>query len=111
MANLRFERPEELTDDDVWFKFFRKRNLKVIVVCLVVTFLLRIMFGLFGYSTTGTVIGIVLTIIVTGITLVPMENDYMNGGSLTLDVFIIRRYIRRKTATAYIKGYGKMQRR
>ena len=104
----RYAIPSEFTDEDVWFVFFRKRNLKVMGVGVLLTIFLWKFLGLFGIPIVGLVAGSIFTVLTTGATMISASDDFMKGGSsLTLDVIIRRRYIRKKTATIYVKGYGK----
>lgn len=99
--------PSEFTDEDKWFKFFKKRNLVVIAAGLGVTGFFFKIATPFGLGVPLGLFGIVVTVIATIITMIPLpETNYLKGGGQTLDVILLRRYIRKKNKKIYIKGYG-----
>lgn len=103
---LRHEIPSEFTDEDRWFKYFTKKTLAFIMAgCLIMVFLYKV-FALFGGALIGVVLGIVITIALAAISMIPVpENQFLRGGGLTLDVIIIRRFIRKGKRVIYVKGY------
>lgn len=105
---LRHEIPSKFTDEDRWFKYFTKKTLRFIMVgCLILVLLYKI-FSLFGLAVIGVVFGVVITIALAAISMIPVpENQFLRGGGLTLDIILIRRFIRRGNKVIYVKGCGK----
>ena len=104
---MRFTTPSEFSDENVWFRFFRKRNLVVMLPCLFFTFVLWKFLAIFGFQIIGIIIGGILTVFLTALTMIPAPYDFLKGGSLTLDIIILRKRIRKKNAVIYVRGYGK----
>lgn len=100
--------PPEFTDDDKWFRYFTKKNLYVLVPGLFISAILAKYFVSFGLGIPVFIIVAGITVILTAFTMIPMPGrTYINGGSLTIDVILVRRYIRKKNACLYVRGYGK----
>lgn len=105
--SLRFTTPSEFNDENVWFRFFRMRNLAVMLPCLFFTFILWKVLSLFGFHLIGLVIGGICTVLLTALTMIPAPYDFLKGGSLTLDIIIFRKRLRKRNAVIYVRGYGK----
>lgn len=104
--SLVHEIPQEFTDEDKWFVFFTKKNLAFALPGVIITFINFKVFGFFGKSLVGVVIGLIITAILVAISKVPMpESEYLKGGGLTFDQLLVRRYIRKKNKKIYVKGY------
>lgn len=102
------EIPQEFTDEDRWIigRFsLSKKSFAMLLGGGGLTFGLYKLFSLFHIPVVGVVLGVILTITVVFLTIFPIpESDYIKGGGLTLDVILLRRYVRRRNRIVYIKG-------
>lgn len=104
---VKYEIPSEFSDDELWLKFFHKRQLIVACVMFLITIVLFRFLSLFGIGWIGAVIGAIAGIIVTGSTFIFVpEQDYLRGANLSLDIIILRKILRKWNACIYVKGYG-----
>lgn len=105
---LVHEIPSEFNDEDKWFKWFTKRSMLYIVAGLGSTYLLYRLFMLIHHPFIGIIIGAIITVTLGAISMIPIpEGNYLKGSGQTVDVILIRRWIRRGSKTIYTKGYGK----
>ena len=105
---MTFSIPAEFTDEDKWFRFFYKKNLAVFCAGAAFTYLLWKVLDLGGLGIAGLIAGGMVTTAITAVTMLPIpESSYLKGGGQTLDIILIRRLIRRKSAVIYIRGYGR----
>lgn len=103
-----FPIPSEFSDEDKWFKYFTKKTLG----CTLVSGMLMVLLGnltlLFGSRAPGLILGSIIVIFVLFITNFKIpETEYLKGAGLTIDVILIRRYLRRRAKCIYVKGYKK----
>lgn len=106
--SFRHDVPQEFSDEDRWQIWRISLPRKSFVMLLAgggVTYLLFKGFALLHLAVFGVVLGLVLTLMVVFLTLIPIpESDYIKGGGLTLDIILIRRMVRRRNRVVYVKG-------
>lgn len=100
--------PSEFTDEDKWFRIFYKKNLLVMICGLGFTGVIAKAGALFGMQLPMIIFGLIVTAVITGITMLPVpETQYLKGGGQTLDIILIRMFIRKKNSVLYVRGYNK----
>lgn len=105
---LRYEIPTGFDEEIRWLKFFKKRSLIVLLVVLSVGFLLgKFLAAPFGLTLYFFIFWLMVTIVVTGSTMLKMPSDnWLLGGGEYLDQILVKRLIRKKKRCLYIKGYS-----
>lgn len=97
----------EFNDETRWFGFVPTRTFVTLIITAVLTIgAFNVLGGLFG-----TVIGVILAVIVAlvGIfialsSIIPVVGkDYMDGGCLTLDKYMLRKRYRKRKKIVYMK--------
>lgn len=105
---MSHEIPSEFTDEDRWLNLFSTKSFAVLGVGGIFTLILYKFLGLFSLQIIGGVVGVVVTFLATGATMVPkMGDDYMKGAGQKLDRLLLLRIVRMRNRCIYVKGYGK----
>lgn len=92
MAQLgRYRTPDELQDQDKWFRFFTKPQLAVTIATLAADWNIVWLFYRLHLVVVGIVIAIFLFIVIEIATFIKMpSNKYLYGGGINLGVLGIR---------------------
>lgn len=103
----RFEVPAALGKKAKWYKYFSLRSLLIGLSVAGIGILIGKLISKFGIGLYFGVFWALLTIVVTGLTMIEIPNtNWMGGGGNTVDFFLIKRFIRKKDRCLYIKGYN-----
>lgn len=103
--SLHHDIPSEFTDDGRWFHFFTKKGIIFVAVGLVIMYGLYKVTVPFGFTLAGVIVGLVITILLGFVSMFPSPSDYIHGSGITIDVLILRRFIRWANRCIYVKGY------
>lgn len=72
--------PHQPKDEDLWFGFFTKTQLKVLIPLIIISSLIFYFFYKINLTTVGIVVAVILILIVGSLTVVPIpENQYLLG--------------------------------
>lgn len=106
MAGIH-EVPSEFKDEEKWLLFFSKRTLIIGVIMVLITLVLSKITGLFHATWLGFGIGLICTVafVVTSMIMIP-TTEYMRGGGLTVDKWLLRRFFHKKSMGIYAKHYN-----
>lgn len=108
MNPLAAKVPGEFTDEDKWFRFFYKKNLVVLVIGLFFAWFLWKAMSWLDLGVVGIAVGLAVAAIMTGLTMLPVPDlGNMRGAGQTLDLLLIKKWIRKKNHMIYVRGYGK----
>lgn len=104
-----YEIPQGLTDEIKWYNYFTLRSL---IICLCVAGLgipvIKLLSGL-GITLYLIVLWGLLVIMVGFFTTYRIHNtNWLSGGGEYLDLYLIKRLIRKKRRCLYIKGYNQL---
>lgn len=103
----RFEVPAALGKKAKWYKYFSLRSLLIGLCMAGIGILIGKLVSKIGLGLYFGIFWALLTIVVTGITMIEIPNtNWMGGGGNTVDIFLIKRFIRKKNRRLYIKGYN-----
>ena len=102
------EIPSEFENEERWLKFL---TLKSLICCLVAfglgVLLTKLSSFLFSTGVPGIVIGVILVLANYIITMVKLpEEDYMKGGGLVIEQYLINRLCHKHLSCIYMLGYG-----
>lgn len=101
-----FPIPSEFSDEDKWFKYFTKKTLACTLLSGMFMVLLGNFTSLFGSRAPGLILGSIIVVFVIFITNFKIpETEYLKGAGQTIDVILIRKYLRRRAKCIYVKGY------
>lgn len=109
LANgMTHEVPSEFTDEDRWLNIFSTKSFAVLgMTGMVMLFLIKF-FTLFHAAVIGWILGGILVVVGTGITMVKkMGDNYLQGAGQTFDRILFLRMVRKRNKVIYVKGYGK----
>lgn len=109
MPKFTYSIPSEFSDEDKWLKFFRKKDMAVLIVTGAITVGLYKLTGLLiGNAIIGLIIGLLIMGVSMFCSMFPIPDTfYLTGGGQTIATLMIRRLIRKKKRVIYVKGYGK----
>lgn len=103
-----FPIPSEFSNESKWLKFFTLKTLVCFVISVMIMILLGIFTQTFGSKVPGLIFGAIIVVFVMCITNIRVpETEYLKGGGQTIDVILIRKYLRKKNRCIYVKGYEK----
>ena len=93
----------EFTDDTRWLRFFSTKSFVIILIGLAITWILCKVFALFGIGIVGLIIGGIITVTMTALTMIPViDFGNMIGAGQTLDMLLIKKWIRKKEVCVYV---------
>lgn len=98
----------EFQDDERWAVIFTRKSF---ICCLgafgVSVLLTKLTEGLFFTMIPGIVLGVILLLATYTITTFKFSSDdYLKGGGLSLDIYLINRIYRKQNTCLYMLGYG-----
>ena len=101
------EVPSEFKDEERWLRFFPKRSLLILAVLSTFTVILAKILSLFNLMMLGLAIGGIITVVCVALSMIPIATtEYMRGGGLTVDKWILRKLYHKKRRYIYIKHYN-----
>lgn len=72
--------PHQPKDEDLWFKFFTKTQLKILIPLIIICSLIFYFFYKIGLATIGLVIGLIVLLLIGSLVMIPIpENQYLLG--------------------------------
>lgn len=87
----RYRVPDELKDEDLWFRFFTKRQLAIFIAVLLADWGILNITRLMHLTVVGILISIGLLVITGILVFIKMPaNRYLHGGGIGLDRLIAR---------------------
>ena len=108
--NLNFTHAvmSEFQDDERWAVIFTKKSFLCFLAAFGVSVLLtKLTEALFFTMIPGIILGAILILATYTITTFKFPSeDYLKGGGLSLDIYLINRIYRRRNACIYTLGYG-----
>lgn len=91
MALGKYKIPRELQDQDLWLKFFTKKQLLICAVALAACIGICILFNSLGIVIIGVIISLFIIITTVAILFLKMpQRRHMHGGGYGLDVLAAR---------------------
>ena len=115
--NLRYdeaETPHQLKDEDRWFKFFSKKQLKVVVPVVIVVLIIMSLAIKSNHVVQGIIISAIIVVLVIGPVMFFMPQDmYLFGGGKPLYHFLICKILNivNHSKRIYSRGADKKKRR
>ena len=102
------EIPSEFENEERWLKFL---SLKSLICCLIAfgigVILSKLSSALISTSIPGIIIGAILVIAAYVVTMVKTpEENYMTGGGLVIEQYLINRLCHKFSSCIYMLGYG-----
>ena len=103
----RFKVPAGLGKKAKWYKYFSLRSLLIGLCMAGIGIFIGKIVSRFGIGLYFAVFWAMLTIVITGITMIEIPNsNWLGGGGNTIDSILIKRFVRKKNRCLYIKGYN-----
>lgn len=107
---MRYELLDEFKDEEKWLKVFSTKAFICEIVAFMYSFaMFKLITALTGLTALGIANGVLVMITVYVVTSVHLPQTWiLKGAGLTLDIILIRRYIRFKNRVLYIKNYDEV---
>ena len=107
MEQMTYEVPDDLkSSEEKWLKIFSKKAFIAVLGTALLGFALFKTLQGFGHTNLGIILGIIPSLIAYLITTIKVPSTwYLQGAGLTIDIIILRLYIRFRKRVLYIKGY------
>ena len=107
MSEFTHEIPDEISrSDERWLKVFTKKSLIASLIAGALGYFLGRMLS-FGNNLISIGITIFFILITFGLTTIKIpEGYYLRGQGLTLDVILLRIFLRRRQKIIYVKNYN-----
>ena len=102
------EIPSEFENEERWLKYL---TLKSLICCLAAfgigVLLSKLSSFLFSTSVPGIILGVILVLAAYVITMLKLpDEDYMKGGGLVIEKYLINRFCHKRSSCIYMLGYG-----
>lgn len=109
MASMRHNVPGEFHSETKWFRFFSNKQLGFLVVALFVLYLCyKVNVNFTGHGFFGVLVGLNIGAVIVAPSMIPIpQTEFLKGGGLTIDIILIRRWIRKRKKCIYVKGWKK----
>lgn len=109
MAGMRHNVPGEFNSETKWFRFFSNKQLAFLVVALFVLYLCyKVSVNFTGRGFFGVLVGLIIGAVIVAPSMIPIpQTEFLKGGGLTIDIILIRRWIRKRKKCIYVKGWKK----
>ncbi len=106
----RFEIPQGFSDEIRYFRFIPLKSLIVLLLVAIPGFLVMKICSYFGLMLPAVVIWVLVEALIVGSTMIPKPRErWKDGGGVTYDRILARKWIRKHSRCLYIKGYAQLQ--
>ena len=110
LMRTRYEIPSGFTDEVRFFRIFPLRSFLILLLTAVPGFGLFKLLSPFGIGLYVFFFWIMVEGIVVGATIIPIPVErWKDGGGVTYEIFLLRKFLRRHKKSLFIKGYNQLQ--